>query len=102
VSARVALRVKHADLLSFMFFQLGQAILGGRGFRQCIVCGKSSLLLPGVNRKDRITCSDYCRLKLWRERKAADELHRAGWSAAKIAKRIGWDIGRVKEWLRRR
>jgi hypothetical protein len=95
----VALRIKYADLRGFMFYQLGHAVIGGRRFQQCAVCGKSSLLLPGVSRKDRTTCSGYCRLKLYRLRKAAAELARAGWSPGKIAKKIGVDVARVKEWL---
>src|SRR5262249_1519214 len=99
LSGRVALRIKHADLVGFMFYQLGHALIGGRRFRQCDVCGKWSLLQPGVNRKDRLTCSGYCRLKLYRQKVMAQELRRGGWSPKKIAKEIGVDIARVKNWL---
>jgi hypothetical protein len=99
-SGNVALRLKHADLLGFMFFQLGHALLSGRRFRQCVACGKWSLLQPGVNRADRITCSAYCRLRLYRQRKArAVELHRRGWSPQKIAQEIGSDVSKIRQWL---
>jgi hypothetical protein len=98
-SGRVALRVNYADLRDFMFYQLGHAVIAGRRFRQCAVCGKWSLLLPGVNRKDRITCSGYCRLKLHRQRISARELQRAGWSPKKIAKELGSDPASVERWL---
>jgi len=96
----VELRLKHADLLGFMFYQLGHALIGGRRFQQCVVCGKWSLLAPGVNRADRTTCSGYCRLRRYRQRRAkAEELHRRGWSPKKIAKEIGSDVSKVEKWL---
>jgi hypothetical protein len=96
----VELRLKHANLLDFMFFQLGHALLGGQRFRQCAACGKWSLLRPGVNRADRATCSAYCRLRLHRQRRTkAEELHRRGWSAQKIAQEIGSDVSKVRQWL---
>jgi hypothetical protein len=100
LTGKVELRLRPNDLLGFMFLQLGGAVLGGRRFRQCPVCGKWSLLTPGVNRADRVTCSGYCRLKLYRRRKArALELHRRGWSPARIAKEIGSDVSKVKAWV---
>ena len=99
-SGHVDVRLKHADLLAFMFYQLGHALIGGRRFRQCAVCGKWSLLAPGVNRADRTTCSGYCRLKRYRQRQAkAVELRRSGWSLQKIAQEIGSEVATVKKWL---
>jgi hypothetical protein len=100
MTGKVELRLKHADLLGIMFFQLGHALIGGRRFRQCTVCGKWSLLEPGVNRADRTTCSGYCRLKLCRQRRAkAVALHSRGWGSNKIAKEIGSDVSNVKKWV---
>jgi hypothetical protein len=100
LSEKVELRIKYADLRSFMFFQLGHALLGGRRFRQCAACGKWSLLQPGINRADRTTCSGYCRIKLYRQRRTkAEELHRQGWSLQQIVKEIGSDVSTVKQWL---
>jgi hypothetical protein len=99
VNGQVTLCFKHADLLDFMFFQLGYQVLGGRRFQQCTACGKSVLLQPGVNRADRITCSNYCRLLLYRKRRKAEELHRRGWSLRKIAQEIGWKESKVRQWL---
>jgi Putative ATPase subunit of terminase (gpP-like) len=102
VTGQVDLRLRHADLLGFMFYQLGLALLGGRRFRRCAVCGKWSLLRPGVNRADRTTCSGYCRLRRCRQRRQqAEELHRKGWSPQKIAREIGSDVSKVTEWLSR-
>jgi hypothetical protein len=100
LTGNVELRLKPAELLDFMFLQLGYALIGGRRFGQCPVCGKWSLLTPGVNRADRTTCSDYCRLKLYRQRRAqAVALGHSGWTPEQIAKEIGSDISKVKTWL---
>ena len=100
LTGNVEVRLKPPDLLGFMFLQLGHAFLGGHRFQQCLVCGKCSLLLPGVNRKDRTTCSGYCRLKLYRQRKAkAVALHHGGWAPQKIANEIGSDVSKVKKWI---
>ena len=99
-SHKVALRFKHADLLGFMFYQLGLALIGGRQFRRCDGCGKWSLTY-GVSRSNRITCSDYCRLRLCRQRKKTEELHQQGWSPHKIAREIREDVAKVKKWLLR-
>jgi hypothetical protein len=100
LTRQVELRLRPADLLGFMFLQLGCAVLGGRRFRPCRVCGKWSLLTPGVNRADRTTCSGYCRLKLCRQRRArAVALHHRGWAPEKIAKEIGSAVSKVKAWV---
>jgi hypothetical protein len=100
LTGNVELRLKPGDLLGFMFLQLGYAVIGGRRFRQCPVCGKWSLLTPGVNRADRTTCSGYCRLQLYRRRKAkAVELYRRGRAPKKIAQEIGSAVSKVKQWV---
>jgi hypothetical protein len=99
---RVQLRLKHDGLLGFMFWQLAHAVLGNRRFNQCAVCGKWFLLDPRFTRKDRTTCSGYCRLKLHRLRKKARELHAHGWTACRIAKEMGLDFSVTKKWLSQR
>jgi hypothetical protein len=96
----VQVRLQPADLLGFMFLQLGCAFVGAFRFRQCAACGKWSLLRPGVNRADRTTCSDYCRLKLYRQRRAqAVALGHQGWTPEQIAREIRADLAKVKTWL---
>ena len=93
-------RLRHEDLLGFMFFQLAQALLSNRQFRQCSECGKWSLLAPEANRANRITCSDYCRLKRSRKRRSkAFELGQRGWSIQRIAAEIGSKPSTVDQWL---
>jgi hypothetical protein len=95
---KVVVQFKHANLLGYMFHQLGLALIGGRQFRRCEGCGKWSLT-SGVNRSNRTTCSDYCRLRLHRQRKKAREMHRQGCSARKIANEIREEVSKVKKWL---
>jgi hypothetical protein len=97
---QAGVRLKAVDLLDFMYLQLGLALVGGRRFRQCTVCGTWLLLRPGVNRSDRVTCSDYCRLRRCQQRKAqAVELHLADHSAKEIAEIIDADVAKVKCWI---
>jgi hypothetical protein len=94
------LRLKHGGLLSFMFFQLGLSLIEGREFRQCAGCGKWFHLAPGVNRADRTTCSTSCRFKTYRlRRRQAVTLRSEGWSIKQIAKEIGSDASKIKQWL---
>jgi hypothetical protein len=100
VTGNVEVRLQCGDLLDFMFVQLGVALLHGRRFGQCPVCGTWSLLAPGVNRADRTTCSGYCRLKRYRQRRAqAVALQLRGWAPVQIAKEIGAELAKVKTWL---
>jgi hypothetical protein len=95
---KVVLRFMHNDLLGYMFHQLGLALIGRRRFQQCEGCGRWSLI-SGVSRSNRTTCMDYCRVRLYRRRKRAKELHRQGWSPQKIARVMQEDLSKVKEWL---
>jgi hypothetical protein len=99
---QVQLRLKHDSLLGFMFWQLAHAVLGNRRFNRCTICGKWFLLDPIFTRKDRTTCTDYCRLKQHRLRKKARELHAQGWTARRVAKEMGLDFSLTKKWLSQR
>jgi hypothetical protein len=102
INGRVQLRLKHDDLLGFIFWQLAHAVFERRRFNQCVVCGKYSLLATGFSRKDRTTCSGYCRVRLYRLRTKSRELHALGWSPRRIAKEIGLDVSKVDKWLLQR
>jgi hypothetical protein len=97
---KVELRLKSSNLIDFIYYQLGHAVIGRRKFRQCPICGKWFVLIPGVNRADRSLCSGYCRLKLSRQRKVATiKLHNEGWTPKQIAEEVESSVSKVKQWI---
>jgi hypothetical protein len=83
-----------------MYLQLAHAILGGKKYQPCEACGRWFELAPGLNRADRQTCSDSCRVKLYRvRRQRARELHAKKWSLKRISKEIGSNVSTIKKWL---
>jgi hypothetical protein len=96
----IELRLQHTDLLDFMVFQFGHALISKRKFQSCKVCGTWFQLDPKVARSDRTTCRDYCRLRLYRQRQAeAQELHAKGWALKRIVKKLESDTKTIKNWI---
>jgi hypothetical protein len=94
------LKLTPPSLWHAMYLQFAQAILGNKSYQLCQVCGRWFELAPGLNRADRQTCSDYCRVKLYRIRKQqARDLRSHGWSPQRIAKKLGSDIGTINNWI---
>jgi hypothetical protein len=88
------------SLRDFMSGQLFLSLLSGRKYQRCTTCDKWFQLAPGVGRADKTACSDSCRFMAYRRRRQrALELHAEGWSIKRIAKEIGSDVGKVKEWV---
>lgn len=97
---KIELRLGFPDLISFIYYQLGHAVIGRRKYRQCPICGKWFVLIPGVNRADRSLCSGYCRLKRSRQRKVtAIKLHNEGWTPKQIADEVESSVSKVKQWI---
>ena len=59
-----------ADLLGALSFQLANAICSDTVFRRCYVCGEWIQIAPGSGRPEKIYCSDACRMRAYRKRKA--------------------------------
>jgi hypothetical protein len=99
----VELRFQPKNLLAFMFFQFGVALVAKRKFRQCKHCGRWFRLgvVHGRSvRDDKETCSDSCRFQLYRGRQAqARELRAAAWTAKRIARELGAELSIVNKWL---
>lgn len=96
----VEVRLKPWGIWEFMYVQLCDSLVSGRHYQQCKACGKWFQLAPGVGRADKTTCSPSCRFTRYRQRRRrALELHSKGWSAKKIAKELGSEVGKVEEWL---
>jgi hypothetical protein len=66
------------DLLGFMWVQLAEAVAGGRRFRQCGSCFRWMEIAPGEGRPEKHYCSDACRMRAYRKRKAKRDQTRAG------------------------
>lgn len=61
------------NLLSAMWLQFAIAIEEGKQYRRCKYCRTWFGIHPGTSRSDRQYCSDSCRYKAYRERKARAE-----------------------------
>ncbi|MFH1920114.1 MAG: helix-turn-helix domain-containing protein [Planctomycetota bacterium] len=88
------------DLLTALWCQFVLAVAENKQFRRCATCNRPFEVSPEVNRKDRTICSDACRAKAYRRRKAsALKLREAGKNLREIAKEIGSDPQTIKGWL---
>jgi len=97
---RVLLRYLPRSLLGAIALQFGTAILSGRTTRVCPVCQRYFEVTAQASRSDRLTCSDRCRIRAYRDRQQrARSLHAKGWSAKRIAHDLGSDISTIKKWL---
>jgi hypothetical protein len=91
------------SLWGAILFQFAEAIGGQHDYQRCDACSRWFELAPGVNRADRLTCSDSCRQKFYRMRKGrAIELHAQGKNLRAIAKEIRSDVKTIKGWIARR
>jgi hypothetical protein len=94
------LKLTPPSLWHAIYLQFAQAIKGNKSYHLCQACGRWFELAPGLNRADRQTCSDYCRVKLYRIRKQqARDLRSHGWSLQRIAKKLGSDIDTINNWI---
>jgi hypothetical protein len=93
-------RLKFHSIRGFMYVQLCISMIQRRQFQQCKVCGKWFQLAPGVGRADKTTCSPSCRFISYRRRKQqAVELYAKGKSIKEIAKKLGSEVNKVKQWV---
>jgi hypothetical protein len=58
------------DLIGFMWVQFAEAVAGGKEFRQCASCARWMEIAPGQGRPEKVYCSDACRMRAYRKRKA--------------------------------
>jgi hypothetical protein len=80
--------------------QFAAAVEGNKDYQECQGCGRWFELAPGVNRAGRLTCSDSCRQKVFRERRAlARRLVDEGVPIREIARRLGSSVDTVSRWV---
>jgi hypothetical protein len=88
------------SLLGALYLQFAYAVGADKHYQQCAHCAKWFELAPGLNRADRLFCSDSCRVLAYRTRQGqARRLGAEGKTAREIANELGSTVGTVKKWL---
>jgi predicted nucleic acid-binding Zn ribbon protein len=99
-AGNVALSVEIDELMPALWLQFAFAVAEDKQYRRCAVCDRAFELAPGENRADRRFCSDRCRIRAYRQRKAqACEMRTAGKHLREIAKEFDTDVATVKGWV---
>ncbi len=92
------------SLLGALWLQAVQSVTEGKRFRPCASCGRLIEISRDPTRglrADATLCSNACRAREYRKRKTrARELAEMGWSAQRIAKKLGSNEDRVTAWIR--
>jgi hypothetical protein len=102
-SRGMRLYVRMLGLNDAVWFQFAQAVIGNKDYRQCRTCGKWYELHPDTARTNRLSCSDACRSKFYRQRQAeARRLAAQGMLLAEIADQLKADPLTIQEWITRR
>lgn len=101
VDDTLALQFVPQDLWGAIILQFASAVAGDRHYTKCRECRTWFELRSGVSRSDKIYCSNACRTRAGRGRKAlALRLHAAGKSIAEIADRTGAEPQTIKTWIK--
>jgi hypothetical protein len=91
------------SLWAGILLQFAEAVGGQHNYQRCAACSHWFKLAPGVNRANRLTCSDSCRQRFYRLRQErAIELHEQGKTPREIAKELGSDTATIKGWISKR
>jgi predicted nucleic acid-binding Zn ribbon protein len=94
------LRFVPATLIDAVWLQFAEAVCGDKNFRECLVCGKPFEISPDVARTNKLLCSDSCKMRAYRQRKAKSaELWDQGYSVQEVAGALGSDVKKVAKWL---
>jgi hypothetical protein len=88
------------SLLGAAYLQFAHAILSGRLSQTCVVCGRAFEVTKISSRNDRLTCSNTCRTRAYRDRqRKAQELFAGGRTPREIARLLGTTTDKVKAWV---
>jgi len=97
---KMQIYVRMEGLNDAVWFQFAQAVVGNRDYRQCRTCGKWYELHPDTARTNRLSCSDACRSKAYRQRKAeARRLFTEGIAVDEIARRLDTEPSTAHAWI---
>jgi hypothetical protein len=99
-AARARMCTYPRSLLGAAYLQFATAILSGRLSRTCQVCGRAFEITNVSSRDDRVTCSNTCRTRAYRDRQQRSrDLLGKGWSLKRISAELGSDVPTIKKWL---
>lgn len=89
------------SLLSGMWLQLALAVSEDKDFRRCKECQTWFEISPDSARKSKLFCSNACRSKNYRKRRAyAKKLFNKGYPSQKISKELNTDISTIEKWVK--
>ena len=101
-SVPLGLRLVPKNLLGALWLQLARAVDEGREYRRCVACEKWMEISLEVFRKNRRTCSERCRQKAQRQRRAqVRKMHSRGLGVEEIAQKLGARPSAVRAWLKK-
>jgi hypothetical protein len=99
---RLRLHLVPEGLVGALWLQFASAIENDREFRRCAECNIWFELAPGTARSDKLYCSNACRTKAYRRRRAdALRLNAEGHPIEQIAEQIHADVESVHSWIQR-
>lgn len=94
------LRIRPISLIGAMWLQTGQALTRPKEFRRCVTCQTLIEVSRETGaRSDAMFCSDACKSKDLRQRRAEARRLASTMTAAQIAKRVRSDVATVKRWI---
>ena len=94
------LRFAPRGLLVALWLQFANAIERDSEFRRCAECGDWFEISPATARANKTYCSNACRTKAYRKRKAkAQSLFRDGLSVEEIAERLDANPSSITGWV---
>jgi hypothetical protein len=99
---RLLPKIVPVNLLGAIYLQFAYAVGEDKQYQQCGHCKKWFELAPGLNRADRLFCSDSCRVMAYRARRLrAFQLWAEGKQVREIAKEVGSSVSTVKNWIKK-
>ena len=99
---RLRLHLVPEGLVGALWLQFAKAIENDSEFRRCAECNIWFELAPGTARSDKLYCSNACRTKAYRRRRAeAVRLHAEGRTVVEIAEHVQADVESVRGWVQR-
>ena len=97
---RVSLHMVPDSLIGAIWLQFARAVEGEKNYRNCALCQRWYEVSPQAARKNRIFCSNACRVQSYRDRKArAIKFHHEGREVSAIAAELNTEPETVQGWI---